>query len=48
MPIDKETIIQRIDYLINLADKSSNDARAGGEVMSGTINILEACMALSV
>ena len=41
MPIDKEKIIQRIDYLIELAEKSSHDSRRAGEVFSGTINILE-------
>ena len=41
MPIDKETIIQRIDYLIELANKSGNDVRGAGEVMSGTISLLE-------
>jgi hypothetical protein len=41
MPINKETIIQRIDYLIDLAEKSTHDSRKAGEVFSGTINILE-------
>lgn len=42
MDIDKEKIIQRIDGLINLAASSMRDFRSGGEVISGTINILEA------
>jgi len=41
MPIDKKVIIQRIDYLIKVAEKSSDDFGGAGEVMSGTINILE-------
>jgi len=39
MPIDKEEIIRRIDYLINLA--KSRDFAAMGEITSGTISILE-------
>lgn len=42
MPIDKENIIQRIDYLIELARKNQNDFQGVGEVTSGTIRILEA------
>lgn len=41
MPIDKETIIKRIDYLIGLAEKSSDSFVGIGEVSSGIINILE-------
>lgn len=41
MPIDKEKITQRIEYLIELAKKSTDDPRGAGEVLSGTINILE-------
>ena len=41
MTIDKEKIIQRINYLMDLAEKSGRDHRGGNEVMSGTINILE-------
>ena len=41
MPIDKETIIQRIDYLIELAAKSGGAFAGLGEVSSGIINILE-------
>jgi len=42
MDINKEKIIQRIDELINLAASSMRDFRGGGELISGTINILEA------
>jgi len=39
MPIDKETIIQRIDYLIDL--QKSQNPEVIGEITSGTISILE-------
>lgn len=39
MPIDKEKIIQRIDYLIDLAKRGNVEGM--GEVASGTISILE-------
>ena len=41
MPFDNENIIRRVNYLIELAGKSGDDDRGGGEVFSGTINILE-------
>ena len=39
MPIDKEAIIQRIDYLIDL--QKSQNPEVIGEITSGTISILE-------
>lgn len=39
MPINKEIIMQRIDYLINLG--KSRNPEVIGEITSGTINILE-------
>ena len=41
MPFDKEKIIKRIDCLIELAGKSGDSDQGGGEVFSGTINILD-------